>query len=443
LKSDYKYHNEAVKAFQSLDEALRPFVKQEMFAVYKERWLEYVAKQVRWERDEPTWDTLALLYTMRWQWPDVFKMKGLRGPEELGKVSALIEWRHRIQGHSSEPVAKEDAEAAINSMLHLLKRIGAATEVGEVEQLLLSFKPQPPLDVVKPPQDTQTEDKHSAQSSQITKQLAEGQEKLDAMVSSAGEPSATSVAGQVEETPPTIEQPMSYGKSMTDKLVSLGSPLDTARTLETAQNEEEVFERIQKQPHNFQYAMLNAILDDISYKPFGSEGMDETSGTASLAQKPASRIVVSDTGALPVASVANQAMTPQYPVVIRCEEQYVKNNNIEEAEIEDPVVLLRIDRSYIFGIMAEELYEATRGDWAITPEKRFIKPRYAMAVVSFIIREIYIIDAWHPVPASPWGPGRWQFNGTIASDKADFIGKSVQSYINRRSSNPVRYVNCG
>jgi len=188
LKSDYKYHNEAVKAFQSLDEGLRPFVKQEMVAVYKERWLEYIAKQVRWERDEPIWDTLALLHTMRWQWDDVFKMKRLRGPEELGKVSALIGWRNRIQGHSPEPVDKEDAEAAINSILHLLKRIGAATEVGEVEQLLLSFKPQPPLDVVRPPQDTQTEDKHSAQSSQITKQLAEGQEKLEALASGTGPP---------------------------------------------------------------------------------------------------------------------------------------------------------------------------------------------------------------------------------------------------------------
>ncbi len=216
MKSDYKYHNEAVKAFQSLDEALRPFVKQEMVAVYKERWLEFVAKQVRWERDEPIWDTLALLHTMRWQWYDVFKMRRVRGPEELGKVSALLEWRHRIQGHSSEPVDK-DAEAAISSILHLLKRVGAAAEVSEVEQLLLSFKPQPPLDAFSSPQKAQTEDQHSDLASQITEQLAEGQKKLGVMVSGTGtlpatEPPATE--------PPATEPPATEPPALpsTDKL---------------------------------------------------------------------------------------------------------------------------------------------------------------------------------------------------------------------------------
>lgn len=121
--ANYQYHNEAIRAFQFLDEALRPFVRQEMTAVYKEDWQRNIASSVKWERDEPIWDTLALLHTIRTNWSHVFKMDKLRGPEEIGKVSALIDWRHRIQGHSSKPVDKEEAEDAMRSMLHLLKKL--------------------------------------------------------------------------------------------------------------------------------------------------------------------------------------------------------------------------------------------------------------------------------------------------------------------------------
>jgi hypothetical protein len=137
-----------------------------------------------------------------------------------------------------------------------------------------------------------------------------------------------------------------------------------------------------------------------------------------------------------------QAALVSKPVMVQRERPAVTPSETEEAEIGDSVLLLRIDRSYRFGMTAEELYEATRGDWAITPKKRSIKPRYAMAVVSFIIREVYEIDDWHPVPMSSWGPGRWRFDGIVALDQSNFIGKSVQSYINRRSSNPAKYVNC-
>lgn len=316
--ANYKYHNEAIKAFQFLDEALRPFVKQEMEAVYKTDWLRNIANSVKWERDEPIWDTLALLHTIRVNWNPVFKVDKLRGPEEMGKVSALIDWRHRIQGHSSKPVDKEEAEDAMRSMLHLLKKIGAKIEVAEVEQILVSLQQEisfKPIDVLQ-----------------------------------------------------------------------AGIPL-----IHTSEKVEAELQRLEN--------------------------------------------IVSST-APPPNPIATR------PVLVHRVPQSPISADIEEADITDSIVLLRIDRSYRYGITAQELYEATRGDWAMTPDKRLIKPRYAMAVVSFVIREVYRIDFWRPVPASPWGPGRWQFEGTIAADKADFIGKSVQSYINRRSSYPVWYVNC-
>ncbi len=289
-----------------------------MVAVYKEDWLRHIASSVRWERDEPVWDTLALLHTIRVNWQNVFKMDKLRGPEEIGKVSALIDWRHRIQGHSSKPIDMEEAKDAVRSMLHLLKKIGTKTGTAEVGQILVSFQP-----AVFPRPDAASQD-------------------------------------------------------------------DTALTYASEKVEAEL-QRLEK--------------------------------------------IVSSTASPPSPTVAR-------PTTIHSAHRFKILEDTEEADITDAVVLLRIDRSYRIGITEEELYEATRGDWAMTPGKRSIKPRYALAIVSFIIREVYTIDAWHPVPASPWGPGRWRFNGTVASDKADFIGKSVQSYIHRRSSNPVRYVNC-
>jgi hypothetical protein len=130
------------------------------------------------------------------------------------------------------------------------------------------------------------------------------------------------------------------------------------------------------------------------------------------------------------------------PMVIQRTREFATASETEEAKILHPVVLLRIDRSYRFGMTEDQLYEATRGDWALAPEKRQVKPQYALAVVSFVIREVYVIDTWYPALGSLWGPNRWRFDGLVATNRADFVGKNVQTYINRRSSNPAQYVNC-
>ncbi len=135
------------------------------------------------------------------------------------------------------------------------------------------------------------------------------------------------------------------------------------------------------------------------------------------------------------------------PVISRRENHIVNASESGKAEITDPVVLLRIDHSYKLGMTAEELYEVTRGDWKITPERHFISPRYAIAVAFRVIREVYEIHEWHPVHRSIWykggtGYGRQCFDGVVASDKAELIGKSVESYIHPRSSSTIKYVNC-
>lgn len=135
------------------------------------------------------------------------------------------------------------------------------------------------------------------------------------------------------------------------------------------------------------------------------------------------------------------------PVVPQLRKQSIGTSSILEAEITEPMVLLRIDNSYRMRMTAEELYEVTRGDWKIAPEKHFIQPQYAIAVAFRVIREVYEIHDWHPLLISKWyvggtGYGRQRFDGVVASDKGDLIGKRVESYIHPRSSSPITYVNC-
>ena len=135
------------------------------------------------------------------------------------------------------------------------------------------------------------------------------------------------------------------------------------------------------------------------------------------------------------------------PVIRSHDQQAIIASGIGEVDIADPVVLVRIDRSFKLGMTAEELYEETRGDWTIAPDKHLVQPRYAIAVAFRVIREVYEIHAWHPVHKSKWykggeGYGRQRFDGIIASDKAELISKSVERYIHPRSSSTITYVNC-
>jgi uncharacterized protein len=118
--------------------------------------------------------------------------------------------------------------------------------------------------------------------------------------------------------------------------------------------------------------------------------------------------------------------------------------------IEDPVLLIRINRLYRHGMSAKELYEATRGVWKVGPRRE--RARYALAVFEGVVREIYAIDKWHPAGTLEYSTrgedlsveGRWEFEGHVASEMlhARYVGGSVAAYLAKGSQSPIRYVNC-
>ncbi len=121
----------------------------------------------------------------------------------------------------------------------------------------------------------------------------------------------------------------------------------------------------------------------------------------------------------------------------------------EDAEIDDPVILVRINRTFKSGMDIDDLYEITRGVWKMGERRN--KAKFAFAVYRGIVRGVFKIDAWHPAGTTDYewrndvfdNPDRWEFTGSPAEplivDKYEF--KRVQSFLGK-SQNSIIYVNC-
>lgn len=66
----------------------------------------------------------------------------------------------------------------------------------------------------------------------------------------------------------------------------------------------------------------------------------------------------------------------------------------DELAIQDPVLLIRINRLYQPDMSADELYDCTRGVWVVGPRRDNAK--YALAVYESEVLEVYEIDQCIP-----------------------------------------------
>jgi len=122
-----------------------------------------------------------------------------------------------------------------------------------------------------------------------------------------------------------------------------------------------------------------------------------------------------------------------------------------EVKIDEPAVLIRINKLYHYGISALELYEVTRGVWVMGERRN--SAQYAFAVFDGLVREVYEIEHWYPGGMTVYTtrpredvdrPDRWEFTGRVAEPdiRDKYLLKSVRSYIKPNSQNPITYVNC-
>lgn len=119
-------------------------------------------------------------------------------------------------------------------------------------------------------------------------------------------------------------------------------------------------------------------------------------------------------------------------------------------DIQDNLVVIKINQSYREGMTAAELYDVTRGSW-----KRKIESvkdaKYALSVSDSKVIEVYEIKEWLPSEqvireTIPYDPekvaGRISFNGEVAGDeiRARYIDASVKALFKWGEADPVKVI---
>jgi hypothetical protein len=121
-----------------------------------------------------------------------------------------------------------------------------------------------------------------------------------------------------------------------------------------------------------------------------------------------------------------------------------------KANVREPVILIRINKLYRYGMTDAELYDATRSAWRVGP--RCEQAKYALAVFEGVAREVYCITGWYPAGSTfnvrrdgrgYSDPDRMEFVGTIAPDSVRnrYINRYVGHLFTQGAQNPISYVN--
>ena len=121
---------------------------------------------------------------------------------------------------------------------------------------------------------------------------------------------------------------------------------------------------------------------------------------------------------------------------------------LERDNLDEDIVVIKINRLYQEGMSEEALYEATRGIW-----KRRIESLegidYCLSVFKGEVVEVYKIDAWLPAGTIPMKTrtilpertvGRVEFIGKVAPDEIrnKYIGKSVSKLFKYGEASPIK-----
>ena len=101
--------------------------------------------------------------------------------------------------------------------------------------------------------------------------------------------------------------------------------------------------------------------------------------------------------------------------------------------IEEPTIIININKRYKRFMDSQELYDATRSSWVVGRKRNKVK--YAIAAYRGLVREVYKIEEWHSVG------NRWEFTGDIAepSVRNKYLNQSLEKYIKKGSRNPIKY----
>ena len=123
--------------------------------------------------------------------------------------------------------------------------------------------------------------------------------------------------------------------------------------------------------------------------------------------------------------------------------------NKQKVEITEPSILIRINQAFRYTMSENELYDFTRGQWKINPQ-RANNAKLGFAIYEGIFQEVYEILNWYEAGATfsirngtQSQPDRYEFIGNLASDviRKKYRYKSIEHYFKKGNSNPIMYVN--
>lgn len=130
--------------------------------------------------------------------------------------------------------------------------------------------------------------------------------------------------------------------------------------------------------------------------------------------------------------------------------QIVSAYSKEKVIIEEPSILIRINKEFRYSMSEMELYDYTRGYWKINSQ-RAQNSQFAFAIYNGIVQEVYSVKTWLKAGESMNLRGkveniedRIEFIGKIANDiiRKKYKYKSVEDYFKKGNANPIMYINC-
>lgn len=107
--------------------------------------------------------------------------------------------------------------------------------------------------------------------------------------------------------------------------------------------------------------------------------------------------------------------------------------DLQPAKIEEPAIIININKKFAKGMTEEELYQATKQAWKLGAKKE--KAKIILASYKGIVREVFEISKWYTVN------DRSGFDGTVARQeiRSKYWNRSVKNYIKAGNQNPIKY----
>lgn len=107
-------------------------------------------------------------------------------------------------------------------------------------------------------------------------------------------------------------------------------------------------------------------------------------------------------------------------------------------QVDDPIILININKMFKRNMSADDIYEVTRKSWKVDLSKAK-KVKYAIATYRGISRGVFEIMSWN---SSSDVEGRSEFTGKIAPEiiLEKYNNKSVEKFLKKGSQNPIKYL---